>query len=92
MVSSVWSIEGLMLWVLGHITIPRLMLYAWLPVLLVYGIKYWWDSRSVRGILISGIAYGESTFGVVVVMILVDGKWRPALPSEISYLPLWEGV
>lgn len=92
MVYGVLPVIGVIEWVWGHITMPVLMLYAWLPVVLVFGVKYWSNNRREIVLDIRGIGYGESTFGVVVVMILVDGVWRPALPSEIRYLPLWEGV
>lgn len=90
MVYGLLPVIEVITWLYSHITVPALMLYAWLPVVVVFGVKYWYDNRRVVVLDIGDIAYGESTFGVVVVMILVDGVWRPALPADIPYLPSWD--
>lgn len=77
-------------WLLSVISIPSLLLWAWLPVVLVLITKYWIDNRPmVSPLVVQDICYGPSTFGVVVVMIRVDGEWRPATAADVPYLPRW---
>jgi hypothetical protein len=89
MLSTVWELIG-EVW-LYLFSMPRLIVYATIPVAFVLLGKWLYDNRRIpNSIVIQDITYGAASFNCVVVMIKVDGKWRPAVSQDIVHLPPWE--
>lgn len=88
MASSIWSILQV---ILDYVVEPRLALLAFVPVVVVMVIRWRYANRRLPPVLdIQDIRYGVSSFNCVVVMIQVDGKWRPAVESDVDHLPPWK--